>query len=102
MKNCFPVASVRFTRISFKACSKALWGLTRWHNSKESTANAGDVGLISGSGSGRSSGGGNATHSSILAWKIPWTEEPGELRKELGMTEHALTQALSKALSSKC
>ena len=22
---------------------------------------------------------GEATHSSILAWKIPWTEEPGEL-----------------------
>ena len=21
-----------------------------------------------------------ATHSSILAWKIPWTEEPGRLR----------------------
>ena len=20
-----------------------------------------------------------ATHSSILAWRIPWTEEPGEL-----------------------
>ena len=20
------------------------------------------------------------THSSILAWKIPWTEEPGELQ----------------------
>ena len=20
-----------------------------------------------------------ATHSSILAWEIPWTEEPGEL-----------------------
>ena len=34
-----------------------------------------------------------ATHSSILAWKIPWTEEPGELQsmgcKELDMTEHA-------------
>ena len=31
------------------------------------------------------------THSSILAWKIPWTEEPGGLQsmghKELGMTE---------------
>ena len=31
-----------------------------------------------------------ATHSSILAWEIPWTEEPGELqsrdRKELDMT----------------
>ena len=33
-----------------------------------------------------------ATHSSILAWKIPWTEEPGGLslwgHKESGMTEH--------------
>ena len=23
---------------------------------------------------------GNATHSSILAWRIPWTEEPGGLQ----------------------
>ena len=23
---------------------------------------------------------GIATHSSILAWKIPWTEEPGRLQ----------------------
>ena len=23
-----------------------------------------------------------ATHSSILAWRIPWTEEPGELQTE--------------------
>ena len=23
-----------------------------------------------------------ATHSSILAWKIPWREEPGEVAKE--------------------
>ena len=28
-------------------------------------------------GSGRSPGGGHSTHSSILAWRIPWTEEPG-------------------------
>ena len=33
-----------------------------------------------------------ATHSSILAWKIPWTEEPGGLQsmgvtKELDTTE---------------
>ena len=28
-------------------------------------------------GSGRSSRVGNATHSSVLAWKIPWTEAPG-------------------------
>ena len=32
-----------------------------------------------------------ATHSSILAWKIPWAEEPGRLQsvgpRESGMTE---------------
>ena len=34
---------------------------------------------------------GIATHSSILAWTIPWTEEPGGLQsmglKELDMTK---------------
>ena len=25
-----------------------------------------------------------ATHSSILAWKSPWTEEPGGLQKNIG------------------
>ena len=43
-------------------------------------ASAGDVrrmDLIP--GSGRSPGGGNGNHSSLLAWKIPWTEEPGGL-----------------------
>ena len=27
-----------------------------------------------------------ATHSSILAWEIPWTEEPGGVTKESDMT----------------
>ena len=27
-----------------------------------------------------------ATHSSILAWKIPWTEEPGALQS-MGLKE---------------
>ena len=42
--------------------------------------NAGDVGSIP--GLGRSSGEGplENTHSSILAWKIPWTEDPGGLQ----------------------
>ena len=31
-------------------------------------------------GLGRSPGKRNGTHSSILAWKIPWTEEPGRLQ----------------------
>ena len=34
---------------------------------------------------------GMATHSSILAWRIPWTEEPGSYGppgcKELDMTQ---------------
>ena len=42
-----------------------------------------------------------ATHSSILAWKIPWTEEPGRLQswghkesdttEQLPFTEHLST-----------
>ena len=29
---------------------------------------------------GRSPGGGHNTHSNILAWRIPWTEDPGGLQ----------------------
>ena len=47
-------------------------------DSKESTCNAGDMGSIP--GSGRSPGAENGTHTSILAWKIPWTEKPGGLQ----------------------
>ena len=57
-------------------------------------ANAGDSGNVgSVPGSGRSLGVGSGNHSSILAWKTPWTEEPGGCSpwscKELDMTEHA-------------
>ena len=45
---------------------------------KASAYNAGDLGLIP--GLGRSPGEGMATHSSTLAWKIPWTEEPDRLQ----------------------
>ena len=36
-----------------------------------------------------------ANHSSILAWEIPWTEEPGGLQsnaKELDTSEHTQTK----------
>ena len=39
---------------------------------------AGDLGSIP--GLGRSPEEGMATHSSILAWRIPWTEELGRLQ----------------------
>ena len=35
-----------------------------------------------------------ATHSSILAWKIPWTEEPGGLYNPWGHKESDMTQGL--------
>ena len=45
---------------------------------------------------------GMATHSSILAWTIPWTEEPGGLQfwghKKLDMTKW-VTHSLSLSLS---
>ena len=44
---------------------------------KASACNAGDPGLIP--GSERFPGEEMATHSSILAWRIPWREEPGGL-----------------------
>ena len=45
---------------------------------KESVCNAGDVNLIPGWEDPLEKG--MATHSSILAWRIPWTEEPGGLQ----------------------
>ena len=46
---------------------------------KESTCKVGDLGSIPGWEDPLEKG--TATHSSILAWRIPWTEEPGTLRE---------------------
>ena len=45
---------------------------------KNLPTNAGDLGSVP--GMGRSPREGMATHSSILAWRISWTEEPGGLQ----------------------
>ena len=45
---------------------------------KQSACNVGDPDSIP--MSGRSPGEGTGTHFIILAWKIPWTEEPGRLQ----------------------
>ena len=44
---------------------------------KESACNVGDPGSIPGLGR---SPGGHDIHSSILTWRIPWTEVPGGLQ----------------------
>ena len=47
-------------------------------NPPDNAGDARDAGSVH--GSGRSPGGGHTTHSSILAWKLPWTEEAGGLQ----------------------
>ena len=42
-----------------------------------------------------------ATHSRILAWRIPWTEEPGRLRPigcQSRVTEHSRTTCITQDL----
>ena len=53
------------------------YGLPWWLVVKNPPANAGEVGLIP--GSERPLEKEMATHSSVLAWEIPWTEETGGL-----------------------
>ena len=49
-----------------------------------------------------------ATHSSILAWKIPWTEEPGRLQsmgsqrvEQDPVTKHASMYQLGRFMETK-
>ena len=42
-----------------------------------------------------------ATHSSTLAWKIPWTEEPGRLQS-MGLEELDRTEQLHYHFSLPC
>jgi len=56
--------------------SRLLW----WLSSKESACQyRRHIDMNSTPGLGRSSGGEMETYSSILAWEIQWTEEPGKL-----------------------
>ena len=68
---------------------RILLGFSGGSDGKESTCNAGDLGLIPGLGRSPGEGNGNPLH--ILVWRIPWTEEPGGLspwgHKESSTTE---------------
>ena len=61
----------------FNMISSFVTGFPGGSDSKESSCNVGDPGSIP--GLGRSLEEGMATYSSILAWKIPGTGEPGGL-----------------------
>ena len=54
-----------------------------------------DTGLIP--GSGRSMEKEMAAHSSTLAWRIPWTEEPGGLQSRVTKSRTGLKQLSAHA-----
>ena len=57
----------------------AVWlGFPKGSSGKEHSCQAGDLGLIP--GLGRFPGGGHVNPLSILAWRLPWTEEFGRLQ----------------------
>ena len=59
------------------------WGFPGGAVVKHLPENAGDVrdsGSVPGSGRSPALEKEMATHSSVLAWRIPWTEEPGKLQ----------------------
>ena len=68
------------------------WGFPGGSVVEESACSAGDPGLIP--GLKRSLEKEMATHASILAWRIPWTEEPGLsrlIRSSQPVDQHLLT-----------
>ena len=65
------------SRIPFTGVVFILWDLPGGSNGKQFACNVGDLGLIFGLRDPLEEE--MATHSSLLAWRIPWTEEPGGL-----------------------
>ena len=75
----FSVSTIVFTdSLGFRCQLQGFLGFPDGSAGKESSCNAGDMGSIPGLGDSLEKE--MATHSSILAWKIPWTEEPGRLQ----------------------
>ena len=78
-----------------------LSALPSWLTDKESACNAGDNGDLGSIPRSERSPGGVNGNSSILAWRIPWTEEPGGLQsmgwqrvEQDWVTKHTAHEAL--------
>ena len=70
---------------------------------KNLPANAGDIrDMGSIPGSKRSLAEGITTHSIILAWKIPWTEEPGGLPHGVEKSRTRLSDGAAQQKQHKC
>ena len=66
--------------LCWQSPNETIFGLLLWLSCKDPPANAGD-GVWS-MGREDTLEEEMATHSSILAWKIPWTDEPGRLHSK--------------------
>ena len=78
LQSCLSLASLPFdldSSLSFYPTTSALLGFPGGSEGKASACNVGDSGSIP--GLGRPPEKEMAAHSRTLAWKIPWTEEPG-------------------------
>ena len=77
----------------------SLQGSPGGSDGKKSACNARDQHSIP--GSGRSPEKGMASHSSVLAWRIPWTEETGGLQsKGLQRGRHDLVTNTTMCIST--
>ena len=74
---------------------RVYWELPRWLSSKASACKCGRPSSIPGLGGLLEEG--MATHASILAWRIPWTREPGGLQS-VGCRESDTTEASEQQL----
>ena len=79
-----------------------LWGFPGGSEVKASASSVADPGSIPGSGRSPGEENGNPlqysclenpmdAHSSILAWRIPWTEKPGRLQPMVSKKESDMT-----------
>ena len=69
------LSSLTFEDVSRRSCGASLMAQTV----EESACNAGDPDSIPGLGRSPGEGNGNPLHG-VLAWRIPWTEEPDGLQ----------------------
>ena len=80
MKGFVPMSLSPMTLVLALACSYIIWAFKVVLVVKNLTVNAGDRETrVQSLGQEDPLEEGMATHSSILAWRIPWTEEPGRL-----------------------
>ena len=94
MKRCSASLIIRKAQIKTTTKKKnktTTKGFPGGSDGEESACNAENLSSIL--GSGRSPGEGNGTHSSILAWKIPWTEMLAPWKKSYDQPRQRIIQS---------